>query len=127
LSEAHIERYVRQDQLLPHCDVVVNQGGFSTITGALGAGLPMVVVPIGADQPLNAACCEALGVGRVIRPGERTPEVIRDTIRAVLADSAYRANAARVGEEMATLPGLFHAVSLLERLARDRAPILASP
>jgi hypothetical protein len=126
-EHVHIERYVRQDQLLPHCDVVVNQGGFSTVTAALGARLPMVVVPIGADQPLNAACCEALGVGRVIGPDERTPEVIRDTIRAVLADSAYRANAARVGEEMATLPGLDYAVRLLERLASDRAPILASP
>jgi UDP:flavonoid glycosyltransferase YjiC (YdhE family) len=121
-----IERYIPQGQLLPHCDVVVNQGGFSTITGALGAGLPLVVIPIGADQPLNAACCESLGVGQVIGPDERTPELIRDTVRAVLADPAYRANSARVREEMAPLPGLDHAVNLLERLARDRTPILAS-
>jgi MGT family glycosyltransferase len=122
-----IERYIPQDQLLPHCDIVVNQGGFSTVTGALRAGLPQVVIPIGADQPLNAACCEALGIGRVIRPDERTPEVIRDTVRAVLADPAYRANAARVRGEMAALPGPDHAVGLLERLARERTPILASP
>jgi UDP:flavonoid glycosyltransferase YjiC (YdhE family) len=39
------------------------RGGFGTITGALDAGLPMVVIPLGADQLLNAACCAALGVG----------------------------------------------------------------
>ena len=120
-----IERYIPQDQILPYCDVVVNQGGFGTITGALRAGLPLVIIPMGADQPMNAACCEALGVGKVIGPDERTPEVIRDTVRAVLADPAYRANAARVGEDMAALPGLDHAVGLLEQLARDRIPILA--
>jgi hypothetical protein len=121
-----IERYIPQDQLLPHCDIVVNQGGFSTVTGALSVGLPQVVIPIGADQPLNAACCEVLGVGMIIRPDERTPEVIRDTVRAVLADPAYRANAARVRDEMAALPGPEFAVELLERLARDKKPILAS-
>jgi len=103
----------------------LGEGGFSTVTGALRAGLPQVVIPIGADQPLNATCCESLGAGMIIRPDERTPEVIRDTVRAVLADPAYRANAARVGEEMAALPGLDHAVGLLERLARDKAPIIA--
>lgn len=85
-EHVHIERYIPQGQLLPRCDLVVNHGGFSTITGALSAGLPMVIVPIGADQPLNAACCTVLGVGRVVGPEERTPEAIREAVRAVLAD-----------------------------------------
>jgi MGT family glycosyltransferase len=121
-----IERYIPQDQRLPRCDIVVNQGGFSTVAGAVSAGLPQVVIPIGADQPLSAACCDALGVGIIIRPDERTPEVIRDTVRAVLADPAYRPNAIRVRDEMAALPGRQFAVELLERLARDKKPILAS-
>ena len=122
----HIARYIPQGQLLTHCDLVVNQGGFSTITGALNAGLPLVVVPLFADQPLNAACCAALGVGRVVGPDERTPEAIRAAVRAVLADPSYRANAERVRDENAALPGPEYAVALLERLAMERQPILAA-
>jgi len=85
----------------------------------------MVVVPIGADQPDNAACCAALRVGVVIEPHERTPEAIRAAVRAVLADPTYRQNAERLRDEMAALPGPEHAVALLERLAREKQPILS--
>ncbi len=121
-----IARYIPQGGLLPHCDLVVNQGGFSTVTGALNAGLPVVVVPLNADQPLNAACCAALGVGRVVGPEERTPGGIRAAVRAVLADPTYRANAERVRDEMAALPGPEYAVTLLERLAAEKQPLLAA-
>ena len=77
------------------------------------------------DQPLNAACCAGLGVGAVLGPEERTPEAIRAAVRAVLADPTYRANAARVRDEMVALPGPEYAVALLERLARDKEPQLA--
>lgn len=119
-----IERYVPQSHLLPHCDLVLNQGGFSTVTGALNAGLPMVLVPLSTDQPLNAACCAALGVGAVVGPEERTPEAIRAAVRAVLADPSYRTNAERVRDAIGALPGLEHAVALLERLAAEKQPLL---
>jgi MGT family glycosyltransferase len=125
-EHVHIARYIRQSQLLPHCDLVVNQGGFSTLTGALNAGLPLVVIPLGADQPLNAACCTALGVGRVIEPGAQTAESIRAAVRAVLADPTFRRNAERVRDETAALPGPEYAVALLERLALERQPIMAA-
>lgn len=120
----HIERFIPQSVLLPHCDIVVHQGGFSTITGTLTAGLPMVILPIGADQPYNAACCEALEVGRVIAPEERTPRAIRDAVQGVLADPMYRLNATRVRNEMAVLPGPEYAVELLERLVVEKRPLL---
>jgi len=123
-ENVHIERFIPQSALLPFCDLVVQQGGFSTVTGALNAGLPMVIIPIGADQPYNAACCAALGVGRVVEPAERTPEAIRAAVHTVLADPSYRANAERVRDEMAALPGPEHAVALLERLVMEKRPML---
>jgi UDP:flavonoid glycosyltransferase YjiC (YdhE family) len=103
---------------------VVHQGDFSTVTGAVNAGLPMVVIPIGADQPFNAACCAALGVGRVIAPEERTPEAIQDAVRCALTDPTYRRNTEQIRDEMATLPGPEHAVALLERLAMEKQSLL---
>ncbi|MEO8716115.1 MAG: nucleotide disphospho-sugar-binding domain-containing protein, partial [Acetobacteraceae bacterium] len=125
-SNIHIERFIPQSVLLPDCDLVVHQGGFSTVTGALNAGLPMVVIPIGADQPDNAACCAALGVGVVIEPHERTPEAIRAAVRAVMDDPSYRQAAEHMRDEMAALPGPEHAVELLERLVAERQPLLTA-
>jgi UDP:flavonoid glycosyltransferase YjiC (YdhE family) len=122
----HIARFIPQSALLPYCDLVVQQGGFSTVTGALNAGLPMVVMPISADQPYNAACCAALGVGVVIEPGERSAEAIREAVRAVMDDPSYRQKAEQVRAEMAELPGPEHAVTLLERLAVEKQPLHTS-
>lgn len=118
----HIERFVPQALLLPRCDLVVTHGGFGTVTAALASGLPLVLLPISADQPGNARRCAALGVGRSVGPNERTPPTIRAAVRAVLEDPKYRSNAQRLRQQTQTLPGLEHGIRLLERLANENAP-----
>jgi UDP:flavonoid glycosyltransferase YjiC (YdhE family) len=122
-ENVHIERYVPLSLLLPHCDMAVTNGGSGTLMAALAHGLPLVVVPVGADQPQNAARCAALGLGVVVAPAALTPEAARRAALAALADPAYRQAAGHLRGEMAALPGPEHAVSLLERLARDRRPL----
>ena len=121
-----MERFIPQTPLLPHCDLVVTHGGFNTVTGALNAGLPLVLLPLGSDQPYNAACCAHLGLGVVVAPEEFTPEAIRAAVREVLDNPTYQQNAERVRDEMAALPGPEQAVHLLERLAEERRPIPAA-
>ncbi|MGI8681093.1 MAG: hypothetical protein ACR2JO_02945 [Mycobacteriales bacterium] len=55
-----------------------------------------------------------------------TPESIAQAVSGVLADPGYRQAAERVRDEYAALPGPAHAVTLLERLAADRRPILTT-
>jgi MGT family glycosyltransferase len=124
-ENVHIAQFIPQSQLLPFCDIVVTHGGFGTVTGALNAGLPMVLLPILADQPYNTACCAHLGTGLAVTPEERTPDVIRSAVREVLTEPSYRAAAERLRGEIASLPGPEHGVALLERLATERQPILA--
>lgn len=124
-AHIRIARYIPQSLLLPRCAATVCQGGFSTVLGALAHGVPAVVFPLGTDHPVHAARVAALGAGRVIEPADLTPTAVRAAVRAVLADASYRANAGRVRDEIAALPGLEHAVALLERLAAERRPILA--
>jgi UDP:flavonoid glycosyltransferase YjiC (YdhE family) len=84
----------------------------------LEAGVPMVVLPLaGGDQAGNAQRCATLGVARVVGVEQRTPEAIREAVRAVLNDPLYRENAARLREEITCLPGLDRAVDLLTQLA----------
>lgn len=112
-----IERYVPQETVLPHCDLVISHGGSGSVVGALAHGLPTVLLPLGADQPQNAEQCTRLGVGQVLDPVAATPEDVRAAVARVLADQEYRRAAARVRAEMLDLPEPARAVPLLERLA----------
>jgi len=122
----HVERYIPQAVLLPHCDVVISHGGSGSVLGALAHGLPMVLVPLGADQPLNAARCEALGVARVLDAVATTSHKVREAVSRVLDEPAYRRNAERIRDEITALPGPERAVELLERLATDRRPVIST-
>ena len=115
-ANVRIERYVAQADLLPRCDLVISHGGSGSVVTALAHGLPMVLIPLGADQPLNAARCVALGVARVLDGAATTPQMARDAVSRVLESPAYRWAAERIRDEIAVLPGPEHAVMLLERL-----------
>lgn len=118
----HIERYIPQSLLFSRCDLVITHGGFGTVLTALDHALPMVVVPIAADQPDNARRLSELGLARVIAPDHRTPDAIREATQAVLQNPSYRRNAERLRDEMQALPGLDYTVELLERLVVEKRP-----
>ena len=111
-----VERFLAQAEILPRCSAVVSHGGSGSVLGALAHGLPQVLIPMGADQPLNAARCEELGVARVLDAVAATPETVREAVADVLTEPGYRAAAGRLEEEFAALPGPELAVQLLERL-----------
>lgn len=119
-AHVHVARYLPQSLIIPRCAAVVTHGGSDTVRTALAHGVPLVIIPIAADQPENARRCVALGVGRSIAPDERTPETIRAATRAVLRDGRYRRNAAQLRAEYQALPDLDQAVRLLERLSVTR-------
>lgn len=117
-ANVRIERFIPQASLLPRCDAVVSHGGSGSVANALAHGLPMLLIPLGADQPLNAARCEALGVARVLDAATATPHEVRDAVSQLLGDERYRERAERIRDEIAALPGPEFAVTLLERLVR---------
>ena len=129
-AHVHVERYIPQNLLLPYCDLVITHGGSGTVMDALSLGLPMVIIPIGADQPENAQRCAEAGVARVITPEGRTEtelaQAIRDAAQEVLRERSYRDNAQRVRKEIEGLPALEYAVELLEKLADEYGRALES-
>jgi MGT family glycosyltransferase len=111
----HVARWVAQADVLPHAAAIVSHGGSGTVTGSLAAGVPAVVVPFIADQFDNARRVEQLGAGLMLE----AEDIVRlpDAVRALLADRSYREAAGRVAAEMAALPTVDTATSILRALA----------
>lgn len=112
-----VERHVPLEEVLPRCAAVVSHGGSGTVVAALAAGVPCVVLPLGADQPLNADRCVELGVGRALDAVTATPAEVRDAVAGVLQDESCREAAERLRAQAAALPGPERAAEELERLA----------
>lgn len=116
-DHVHLERFVPQGDVLPHVAAVVSHAGSGSVLGALAQGLPMVLLPMGADQPWNGDRCTAIGVARVLDPVAVTAVDLGRAIDEVLADPASRAAAMRQRDALAALPGPDAAVAALDRLA----------
>jgi hypothetical protein len=94
-ANVHVERWVAQADVLGGAAVVVAHGGSGTTLGALGAGVPLVVTPLFADQPFNAARVAIVGAGVV-----SSLDGIRRSVERILADDAFRTGAQRIADEM---------------------------
>ena len=103
-SNVRVERFVPQEQVLPRCAAVVSHAGSGSIRGALAHGLPLVLVPQGADQFDNAARCVAAGAAVVVRPEELTPAAVRIALKRVLDDPSFAEAARRVQAEIQAMP-----------------------
>ena len=125
-AHVYIERYIPQEGILPRCSLVVSHGGSGSVSGALAYGRPMVLIPMGADQPLNAARCIQLGLAQVLDPVAATSESVSAAVSEVLADPGYRKAAERMRAEFAALPDPDFTTGLLERLAIEKRPIFSA-
>jgi UDP:flavonoid glycosyltransferase YjiC (YdhE family) len=114
-ANVHVEAWVPQDEVLAEAAVVVCHGGSGTTFGALAAGVPLVIVPMFADQPVNARLVSAAGAGLVVTRGPGSMDAIREgfsedvpmlrtAIETVLSTPSYRHAAARIAAEMRALP-----------------------
>ncbi len=112
-----VERYVPQSLLFPRCDVVVAHGGSGTTLAALAHGLPLLLLPQGANQFSNAERCAELGAGIRLLAGEVGPASVRRSVHALLEEPSYREQARRLSEEIDRMPPPAQLVPLLEDLA----------
>ena len=108
--------------VLPHTAAVVTHGGHGTVMKALAAGVPLVVMPMGRDQPENAARVLAAGAGVRLKQSA-SPEKIAAAIRTVLEDESYRAGARRLAAAIAEETAEDRAVAELEQMASASAGV----
>ena len=86
-------------EVLAHTDVLVTHGGHGTVVKGLVAGVPIVCMPTGRDQPDNAARVVHRGAGVKVSRGA-SPAKVAAAVRQVLDDPSYRRCAVRLGEQL---------------------------
>lgn len=104
-------RFTPLAELLPGNDVVVTAGGAGTVLAALTAGIPMVILPQGADHDVNAARACAAGVALIVH----NPDDVGDAVERLASDEAYRARSTSIAAHISTLPTSEEVALLLEQ------------
>jgi len=125
----HVEAWVPQGDVFAEAAAVVCHGGSGTTFGTLAAGVPLVIVPLFADQPVNGRLVAAAGAGVLLEPepeatgamaglGPHDARRLRTAIESVLADGSYRRAAEGIADELGALPTVDE---LLATVAREVA------
>jgi len=112
---AVVARYVRHSAMLPHARLLVTHAGLGSVGAALTFGVPMVCVPLGREQPDNAAHVEALGAG-VALPSDVDPAGFGAAVRTVLEEPRFVERARAMAHTIATRGRGQRAVETLEEL-----------
>ena len=115
--------YVPQRAVLDRCSVVICHGGYGTLLDAVDSAVPLVIVPFGADQYVNASAVERLGMGIVVDQASLSPQTIREAVECLLdPGSPHRQRLAALREAWRALPGPAAAVEALVALTRETPP-----
>lgn len=113
--------YVPLDVLLPRAAAVVHHGGVGSVSQALAAGVPQLVMPLAHDQFDNLARVVKLGVGAGVGVRRFTGRRVAAVLSRLLG-SADVANACRiVAARLTARDGLKRAAVAVEELFDRRA------
>jgi UDP:flavonoid glycosyltransferase YjiC (YdhE family) len=112
-ANVHVEEWIPQRDVFPRVTALVCHGGSGTLLGGLAAGLPVVLVPMFADQPHNGRLVAAAGAGlALIKPDAAA---LRSAVQTALDAPELRAHAQRLAEEIAAMPTIDDVVDALVR------------
>ena len=108
--------YGAHSALFPRAAAIVHHGGIGTTAEAIRSGRPQLVVPVGGDQPDNAARLERMGLAATLPARRFTAARARAALDPLLARFDYGA-ALALGEEVAATNGAGEAALHLARIA----------
>ena len=102
-----------QLKVLKMTDVFITHGGMNSISEALYHGVPMVVIPCTADQPVNARRIEQLKLGKTLDYSTLNKDVIKECVNKVLEDNQIKNNLIKIQNDIKEAPGNTGAVDLI--------------
>jgi MGT family glycosyltransferase len=104
-SNTVVKPWVAQLDVLGRASAFVSHGGMNSVGESLHHGVPLVVIPQMGEQELVGRRVEQLGAGIHLARTSVTPETLRDAVRRVLSQPAFRERAAALGRSFTAAGG----------------------
>jgi MGT family glycosyltransferase len=116
-ANVRVERFVPHGPVLARAAAVVCHGGMGIVQKAIAAGVPVVAVPFGRDQPEVGRRIAESGTGVLVKRADLGVERLRSAV--------HEARGLRVTGRVSGGPAAF-ADAALEMIEGFRSPVLAS-
>ncbi|MDA3625765.1 glycosyltransferase [Saccharopolyspora sp. WRP15-2] len=109
-----VHRWIPQLRMLSQASAFITHAGMGGTMEGLSHGVPLIAVPQAADQFMNAARIEELGLGVQLDGATATPEQLRVALEKVTSDEGIRNRLADMRREIEEAGGLARAVEIVE-------------
>jgi rhamnosyltransferase subunit B len=113
--------YLPYSLVFPHAAAIVHQAGIGTLSQALTAGRPQLIVPVAFDQPDNALRTARLGVSRTLPFRQVSAERLVRELQSLLENPEYLLQAAQIAPGVSAQDGAAEAARLIETLGAGHA------
>ena len=114
--------YLPYSLVFPQAAAIIHQAGIGTLSQALVAGRPQLIVPVAFDQPDNALRTARLGVSRTLPFKQVTGERLVRALQPLLENPEYLVQATRIAPGVSLQDGAAEAARLIVALAAGHAP-----
>jgi UDP:flavonoid glycosyltransferase YjiC (YdhE family) len=113
--------YLPFSKLMPHVDAVIHHGGRGTLSCAIAAGVPQLVLAMGADRPDNAARLQSLGVAEYLPPPSWKPDLVAAALGRLIGSSLVKDRCKKLAGRLLDRDAVTAACDLIEDVARSPA------
>jgi UDP:flavonoid glycosyltransferase YjiC (YdhE family) len=100
--------------LLPQTDMLVHHGGVGSMSQAMAAAIPQIIMPMAFDQVDNIYRVEKLGIGKGLQREKFTGPALASAISSLLDDSQLPKRVQQVAQQLAEEDGLARACDEIE-------------
>jgi MGT family glycosyltransferase len=120
-----VQTYVPQLEVLQRANAFVTHGGMNSVSESLYYGVPVVAIPQMGEQAIVGRRVEELGAGLYLAKEEVTADMLRESVRRLLAEERFGRRAAEVRESFLTAGGVTRAADAIQAFTRQQRPQVA--
>ncbi|MBP1932768.1 macrolide family glycosyltransferase [Ammoniphilus resinae] len=105
-----VKNYVPQTEILQYTKLFITHGGMNSTHEGLYYGVPLILFPLSADQPIIAAQVAHIGAGIQLQMQNTTANQLRESVEYVLNQPSFRKAVAKMRESFQRSGGYRQAV-----------------
>ncbi|GMS91548.1 hypothetical protein PENTCL1PPCAC_13723, partial [Pristionchus entomophagus] len=106
IPHLHLLKWLPQRDLMRHpkMKLLIAHGGYNSLLETAQAGIPAVMMPLFADQKINAQRATRFGIARTLNKHTLSVDAVYDAINDVLNDEKYTNAARRLSSMLSDRP-----------------------